>query len=404
MMAHATSNSLTNIQNANGSTSVKRRWLLWGSLAVTLLMILLAATELLSLAFLSLTAGGRRGNSTHSYYTDKPWAAEYWEEIHQASPTYFSPYVTWRRSHFRGKYVNVEPTGLRRTVNPNCTPGAAEVWFMGSSTLWGTGARDDQTIPSLFSEQYAKSIGPVCVTNFAEAGWVSTQNVVQLVLALKSAARRPDLVVFDDGFADVFAVYESGRADTHMDYDRIREIFNSGIRKRGQFGYLKESATYRLATTIMSRVERLRASAASKGSARKAPARDLDALAQTAVDNYLQNIRLVDALAKGYGFEYLAFWGPVLYAGQKPLAGPERRILESQMAAAPGLAELSRKTYSQMFSQPHDRLLDLSGVFDSVAADLYLDPSHVTPDGNQLLAARIFEEVRRHAARAPAPR
>src|SRR6185295_14733893 len=112
---------------------------------------------------------------------------------------------------------------------PECSPGARQIWIFGSSTLWGTGAKDDQTIPSILSQEYARSIGPVCVTNFSEAGWVSTQNVIQLELALKSAPRPPDVVLFDDGFADIFVVYESGKADVHMDFDHIRDIVAAGL-------------------------------------------------------------------------------------------------------------------------------------------------------------------------------
>lgn len=386
----------------DGEGTVERtRWLYWGVCAAALLVLLLVTTELLSMAALVLTASGpRRGNTQHSYYADKPWKDAYWDEVSRASPTFYSPYVTWKRGGFHGRHVNIEPTGLRRTVNPQCTPDAAEVWFMGSSTLWGTGARDDQTIPSIFSAEYARSIGPVCVSNWAEAGWVSTQNVIQLTLALKNAPRKPDLVIFDDGFADVFTVWESGQADKHMDYERIRNLFDSNIRKRAGFGYLRDTATYRVATQFMTRVDRLRASSkpAAAAPGRTAPDRDSDALAQLAVDNYSKNLQLIRALSKGFGFRYLAFWGPALYVGRKPLAPAEQQILERESAAARGLPELARKTYALMFARKHDDLFDLSGIFDTVPADVYLDPSHVTPDGNRLLALRILEQVQRQQA------
>src|SRR5689334_16284055 len=134
-----------------------------------ILGILVIATELSSLAVLSLSQGEKRANVHQSYYDSQPWAEQFWKEESLASPKHFSPFVIWRRSPFQGKYVNVESDGLRRTVNPSCSPEAKQVWIFGSSTLWGTGARDDQTIPSFLSQEYSRAVGPVCVKNFSEA-------------------------------------------------------------------------------------------------------------------------------------------------------------------------------------------------------------------------------------------
>jgi hypothetical protein len=115
-------------------------------------------------------------------------------------------------------------------------------------------------------------------------------------------------------------------------------------------------------------------------------------MADATTRNYLQNMRLVDALATGYGFRYVAYWGPALYAGKKPLSPFERQVLQD---APPSLPELCRKTYARMFSEPHERIVDISDVLSQVAGDMYLDATHVNPDGNHMVASRMLEEYRK---------
>ena len=360
------------------------------SVTVALLALLGIATELASIAVLSFGPGVKPANVHHSYYRNQPWAADYWKEISLASPEHYKPYVMWRRAPFEGKYVNVDSDGLRRTVNPDCSPEARQIWIFGSSNLWGTGATDDLTIPSILSLEFSRSIGPVCVTNFSDAGWVSTQNVIQLELSLKRASRPPDFVLFDDGFADIFPIYESGKTDVHMNYENIRHLLEAGLSKGSSFAYLKETGTYRLITALMNKVAGLKASNAPTGQ----PARNLEAFAELTVENYLQNMKLVEALSAGYRFQYIAFWGPVLYVGNKPLTRPERSILESGAQGAPELPDLCRKTYALMFSAPPPHLIDLSDTFDHTPDDIYLDVTHVTPDGNRLIASRILAALK----------
>jgi hypothetical protein len=386
-------------QQHSGAWTQINGWFRSISASVALLTVLVVGTELGAVAVLAITTPGVKvGNSHHSYYQKQPWSEQYWKEIHTASPTHYSPFIGWRRAPFKGQYVNLDPDGLRRTVNPDCSTGARQIWIFGSSTLWGTGATDEQTIPSILSREYAQAYGSVCVTNFSEAGWVSTQNVIQLELALKKTPRPPDLVLFDDGYADVFAVWESGRADVHMEFERIRNVLEAS-NKSSAFDYLQATGTYRLMTVVMNKVARLKASGGHTGPV----ARDLDSLAQLAVENYIQNIKLVDALSKGYGFRYNAFWGPALFVGSKPLSGPERRLLSAQRSDHPDLVDLSRKTYARMFASPHPNIFDISDTFNSTPEDIYLDASHVTPVGTRLVALRMLDILNKHSGdQAPA--
>src|SRR5271165_5616418 len=124
------------------------------SASVSMLVLFVVATELASWVampqiqrYLAAKVGEARKHSI--FYANKSWANKYWNEVDASNKFQFRPYVSWRRKAFSGQYVNVDGDGIRRTVNPNCSPTARRVWMFGSSALWGTGAKDDETIPSI---------------------------------------------------------------------------------------------------------------------------------------------------------------------------------------------------------------------------------------------------------------
>lgn len=371
------------------------------STCVSVLAVLVTVTELIAGALLSFPQERENAGQDHGYYQDKPWAKEYFKEFELAGRQQYMPYVLWRHAPFTGKYLNVDERGLRRTVDPDCSPKATQIWAFGASTLWGVGAPDDQTIPSILSREYARAIGPVCVTNFGEPAWVSNQNVIQLEIALKHASRPPDLVLFYDGLADVIAVYQNGNGDGHFSVQKIRNgIEGPGARRHSSFAYLKETATWRLIEVIMNQVATWEA---SRAPARR-PTRNLDNLAKIAVENYRANLKIVEALSAKYGFQYISFWEPMILAGNKPLSDPERRMLEAINESAPGLPALCRRTYGLMFSVPNSYIVNIADTFDHTERDTYMAVGHIDPEGNRQVALRILEVLRKSDKARVSPR
>jgi len=116
-------------------------------------------------------------------FQGEPWAKEYAAEFRASTQMEWRPYVLWRRRPFSGRLINVDESGLRRTWNPaGSEVGAARIFAFGGSTLWGNGARDEHTIPSYVSRLLNDAGRPVRVTNFGELGFVSSQNLVSLML------------------------------------------------------------------------------------------------------------------------------------------------------------------------------------------------------------------------------
>ncbi|MGH7719731.1 MAG: SGNH/GDSL hydrolase family protein, partial [Gemmatimonadaceae bacterium] len=159
-----------------------------------------------------------------SYYVGRDWGEDYWREFEQVNEkTRYHPYIVWRRAPFHGRLIDVNDEGIRRTPGAACTPGAGAltVYAFGGSTMWGMGAPDWGTIPAyLESELSRRARGPVCVVNYAELGFVSTQGVIQLVRLLE-AGTVPDVVIFYDGINDVATAHTYQRAGLHFQLPRI---------------------------------------------------------------------------------------------------------------------------------------------------------------------------------------
>src|SRR5262245_3270776 len=72
-------------------------------------------------------------------YTDSKWASKYYkeiEEIEMGRTLRWQSYVYWRRTPYRGEYINIGPDGLRKTINVSMPEGASNpvkvFMFVGS--------------------------------------------------------------------------------------------------------------------------------------------------------------------------------------------------------------------------------------------------------------------------------
>ena len=162
-------------------------------------------------------------------YGCAPWIDDYFSEIKQMSFRW-EPYVYWRKSAFKGKYVTVDDSGIRRTWNepaPNSHP--LRVWFFGGSTMWGLGVRDEYTIPSLVSQELAKQGIRAEVTNYGQQGYNSTQELIALILLLRNG-ESPDLAVFYDGVNEVLSAGKQGQAGIPLnEAHRAMEFQSTGL-------------------------------------------------------------------------------------------------------------------------------------------------------------------------------
>src|SRR5215510_5072206 len=169
--------------------------------------------------------GERKPRENVSYYSSQDWADRYWYEFRLSSKERYYPYVGWRRAPFKGKTIEVDQNGIRVTPGADCRATSFKVFTFGESSMWGTGSPNWGTIPAYLQKGLEKlRREPVCVLNFAESAYMSTQDVIMLLMQLQSG-NVPNLVLFYGLAGDVGAAYESGRAGVPANLDQIAARF-----------------------------------------------------------------------------------------------------------------------------------------------------------------------------------
>ena len=186
-------------------------------------LIELTATGLFSLGFVS-EAEERRKQPEAPYYEAQRWSKIYWREHARAGGKRYQPFVEWRRRPFAGATIRIDQRGVRETAGADCRKDALVVFMFGGSTMWGWGAPDELTIPALLqSELSGRLQEPVCTINFGEDSYVSTQEIITLILELQRG-HVPSLAIFLDGINDVSGAYATGVAGMHQFRDRMESL------------------------------------------------------------------------------------------------------------------------------------------------------------------------------------
>ena len=338
-------------------------------------------------------------------YTDTSWVIPYYTESEQMPQMRWKSYVYWRRQPYRGKYVNVNAEGLRKTcgqTDPEASrPAVKKVFMFGGSTMFGSGVKDEWTIPSIFAKEIGRRGVTLQVVNLGIEAYVSTQEVIELMLQLRKG-NIPDAVIFFDGVNDTAGGFQLGVAGLpHNEFNREEE-FN--LLQRDE---LRRWATRQAASRLYS-VRLLRGILRTAGLVREppdslplryeTPIADRSALARAVVETYLSNMKLVRAMSEEYGFKYLFYWQPMIYQ-KRHLTAYERQVMQQESSYA-GMREFYTETYDYLRQRAAalgtgSPLHDLSLMFLDRREPLFLDLWHLGETGNKLIAERMVNDVLR---------
>jgi lysophospholipase L1-like esterase len=340
-------------------------------------------------------------------YGEASWPNDYYKELETSNKARWVSYVYWRRSPFTGKYINVDNEGLRATWSStnenNVGKDAKNILMLGGSTMWGLGARDEYTIPSMVAKQMTQHGIKVRVTNLAQVGYVSTQEVIALYLELRKG-NIPDIVIFYDGFNDAMSAYQMAEAGLPQnEFNRIQE-FNSSKKefKVAPIAEFRNTVTEMLSSVRLTKALLHRAGFMMPGEPAKAgpllmldasPPSNAEPLAQDVADLYRANLMTVKALAKHYGFHVLFYWQPLLY--DKTRSTPYEDENKRAHRKFQGFFE---KTYQAVRNSELERshtgmFHDLSRMFADTADPIFVDWCHIGETGNAAIAERMMVDV-----------
>jgi len=305
----------------------------------------------------------------------RPLQQRHTMEFAKSEPHQYEPFILWRTVPYKGDTINVSERGIRDTPGSKCVEGAYTVFTLGGSAMWGAGAPDSETIPAFLASILREYTGkPVCVVNYAQNGYVISQNVAQLVNLVLSG-ERPDLVISYDGFNEVYVAYEQGHADRHFFYEEARKFFEPAPST-----WYQSLSLYWAAHPEPSPAQRWQ-DYTTMG-------RNADELSEDVANRYFNSYAVVEALAKAWRFDCALFIQPVISVSKKHLTDGEG-VVKRDMSEP--LARLTELIYRQLKAGVRDRgrLFDLTNVFDEADGEIWLDSVHVPGAGNRIVAERM---------------
>ena len=222
---------------------------------------------------------------------------------------------------------------------------------------------------------------PICVRNFAQNAFVSTQSLIEFTLQLQRG-NVPNLAIFYDGINDIFAAYQSGQAGVHQQLAQIANSIEG--RENPLLKWLKDSEFFSVLESRRRRMvavaQMMEESGTNAGS---------NQLVDSVANVYLSNYRIVGALAKEYGFSYIFFWQPHISTDPRRLTKEESTIKDS---IDQNLALLCRSVYRRVeeAARREQNLCYLGNVFQGHESTIWMDAwGHLVPEGNQIVARAI---------------
>lgn len=139
----------------------------------------------------------------------------------------FERFTQFRERQLRSVDVNVDENGFRITKDQGVWPPAPQnfnVFLFGSSTAFGYGVSDDETVASHLQDALRESGKKNSrVYNFGRAYYYSTQERILFEQLLLSGSV-PDMVVFLDGTGELF---DARRSDVFWSW--FREVSELGV-------------------------------------------------------------------------------------------------------------------------------------------------------------------------------
>lgn len=306
----------------------------------------------------------------------------------------YEPQTDFKEPATTGKYVNVSPDGFRKhwggPVWPAPTNGLV-VFCFGGSTTFGYGVADDVTIPARLQARL-KNTGngsrPVMVYNFGRGYYTSTQ---ERILFQKLIASRdlPHIAVFLDGINE--SVFPTDHSALFTVLDQAVQHMNSGPTVGGLVAGLPVA---QWAARRWPRVDVAFAEAQRQALRRQlsdgVALSDSNA-AELICRRYLDNIRMVNSVAKEFQVRPLFVWQPAL--SYNP---PQQSITAGVIPEEYRMSAMVYRRMSELrqLNNPQGNFLWLADLHAGRAGPLYVDAFHYTADFCDAIAGQIQERIK----------
>lgn len=322
-----------------------------------------------------------------NYKDDRETALKHFTEYDNITKGYYESYYVWRRPEMKRETINISADGIRHTFQPEGADPTKTIAFFGGSTMWGTGAPDEGTIPSFF----ARAMPSYEAINFGETGYTAHQSL-NLFMRRLYEGFRPDVAVSYDGVNDVWNKCQRG----HTPYSHNREYEMRTILKEGSadnpesFGFLVQPLI-----NFAGKVSRTLASRQISSGARSLYDCDEDPEKAEQIARFLlADWKMMKMLVEDYGGTFIAILQPQAHGSETRLDHLDLDESQGRQYAAvyPKVLELLPKEFPEL----EENFVDLRHALDHDDY-FYIDWCHLSPNGNEIIAKEMVALVQQRA-------
>jgi len=346
-------------------------------------------------------------------------------------------FVAWRLNPGFGRSdIQHNAQGFRHSTDVSIRKplGSARIFFLGGSAAYGAPGSftsidnrysriHNHELIDTFLEQKLNMTFPSKrweVINSATSGYRIHQ---QLALIQARILRyQPDFIILMDGYNDFIELYHFAQAGSAAEYDVYEstpggEEFDALANPRSLHSLATFANAWLRSTSVFYRVMQDHVPGAVRdpwahktGSndpfAEPVQLLDLSAAERSGavaalqyVTYYVHIARQIHRILELEGIKVLFLLQPILILSHKPLTNSEKEMMDYERAQGGRLySYLFRQLYfeiAQGMSEAAQKegflFLNLVDVFDQSPEQTFSDFAHLTPDGNRVVAKRVFE-------------
>ncbi len=269
----------------------------------------------------------------------------------------------------------------RRNSFEKISEDSVLVYCFGGSTMWGSGVRDEHTIPGFLNS--LKENDKYQFLNFGIPAFGSTQELLKLTNLITSG-NIPDKVILYDGALDIVSA-QVRIVNKPMDKGRLLSIITA---------LYKLSNSHVVVNGLSQRIKSIKNK--SSKSDYKLKAED-KILIEKAIEKYFSNIALIKHLGEIYNFDVYAFFQPFLLSGIE-YRNNNLDKFENNTYLSNDLKTLKiiESFYTQVSNLKKDEkwFFDISDIFvKKQIVGNYFDDVHLGPKANKIIAEEIYKNI-----------
>lgn len=307
----------------------------------------------------------------------------------------YDMFLGWRAEpNQRGLTYEINGSGRRDSLDYD-NAGGAGVFLTGGSAAWSFGASDNaHTIAARMGAHLSALQGPgskVRVLNLAEQAYGLRQERITVIDELSRV--RPRVVVFYDGVNDAHTVM-MGRDPQHFrTYTEFPVMLREALEEYEGRWLISPRAV--LQASVGYRVIELARRAYRRRAVSDQP-RQLSGSERETIGKFFgRQLVELNQLVRGLGARPLFVLQPIGYVGKTPTE-EERRFLSEKNDPLAGWWRAAYEVLETVYADAgHDGIdtLSLAAVFTNESRQIYIDPTHMSDLGNEMVAHVLAKRV-----------